>query len=164
VVVAIAPVVAWHRGGLAQQPEGVREQRGDGRGEGAEQGLVVERVADHLQQAAQVLDLLLGPEAAAADDVGIETGLAEGALERGDVSEGTQQDDDLGRVFTGVDELTQAPARRRASATFEPELGSSGSPRQLCLLGLPRLLVVDGQQQPRPAARHRFPRAPEAGR
>jgi len=55
------------------------------------------------------------------------------------------------------------PARRRASATFEPELGSFGQPRQLCLLGLPRLLVVDGQQQldQRPATG--FPRLLEAG-
>ena len=46
---------------LAKQPERLRERGARGRGEGAEQGLVVERVGDRREQRPQVLDLLLGP-------------------------------------------------------------------------------------------------------
>ena len=55
-----------------QQPERVGEDAAGGGGERPEERLVVERIGDHREQTAQVVDLLLGPEAATADDVGIE--------------------------------------------------------------------------------------------
>ena len=56
-------------------------------GQCPEERFVVERVGDHRQQGAQVLDLLLGPEAAAADDVWVEPRVVERRLEGGDVGE-----------------------------------------------------------------------------
>src|SRR5215203_4526166 len=62
------PDVAALAGGAPQQPERVRRDPAGGGGEGAEEGVVVERVGDHGQQRADVCDLLLGPVATAADD------------------------------------------------------------------------------------------------
>ena len=65
-----------------QQPERVREDGAGGRGERSEERLVVEWVRDHGEQTAQIVDLLLRPEAAAADDVGIQAGVLERASRR----------------------------------------------------------------------------------
>ena len=81
-----------------------------GTGERAEQHLVVERVGDRLEQPQEVLDLLLRPVAAAADDVGVEAGALERLLVGVDVGERPQQDDDLaGPRLARVDDLAQPP-------------------------------------------------------
>ena len=103
-------------GRRAQQPEGVWREPAGGRGEGAEQRLVIERVGDRRQQRADVGDLLLGPVAAAADDVGPQSGPLQGVLIGVEVGEGAQQHDDLAARYPGVGQLAQRPARKRASA------------------------------------------------
>ena len=108
-----------------QQPERVREDGAGGRGERSEERLVVERVRDHGEQAAQIVDLLLRPEAAPTDDVGIQPGVLERGLDGSHVGEGAHQDDDLRRVDSLVVHQL-AGADRRACAPPRPSTPSSG--------------------------------------
>ena len=69
------------------------------------------------EQRADVGDLLLGPVAAAADDVGPQPGAGQRVLVGVEVGEGPQQDDHLAARDPLVGELAQALARKRDSAT-----------------------------------------------
>ena len=95
-------------GGLAQEPQGVGADAAGRRGKGAEQELVVERVGDDAEQPQRVLDLLLRPVAATADDVRCQPGAVERLLERVDVGEGAQQHDHLPTRHPLVGQLPQA--------------------------------------------------------
>ena len=102
------PEVAAPAGGGAQQPERVGRDPAGGRGERAQQRLVVERVGDRRQQRADVGDLLLGPVAAAADDVGAQPGPLERVLVGVEAGEGAQQHDHRAAVHALVGQLAQA--------------------------------------------------------
>ena len=101
------PDAAPLAGCRAQQPERVRGDSAGGRGEGAEQRLVVERVGERRQQRADVGDLLLGPVAAAADDVGAQAGPLQRVLVGVEMGERSQQYDHLAAVDPDVGQLSQ---------------------------------------------------------
>ena len=80
--------------------------------------MVVERIGDHAEDASRVVDLLLRPVAATADDVGRQPRALQLLLVRGDVREGAQQHDHVARGDPVLVSATAAAAaRNRASAT-----------------------------------------------
>ena len=139
------PDVAPLAGRRPQQPEGVGGDRAGGRGEGAEEGVVVERVGDRRQQRADVGDLLLGPVAAAADHVGPQAGSLERVLIGVKVGEGAQQDDDLATVDVAVDQLAQAGGEGARLGQAVERSSPVDRRLQLDLLRIPA--VAPGQQQ-----------------
>ena len=110
------PDVAPAAGGGAQQPERVGGDAAGRRGERSQQRLVVEGVGDRRQQRADVGDLLLGPVAAAADDVGAQPGALQRVLVGVEPGEGAQQHDHRAAVHPLVGQLAQAHGQ-------EPRLG-----------------------------------------
>ena len=107
------PDVPAPAGRGAQEPEGVGSDPARRRGERSQQRLVVERVGDRRQQGADVGDLLLGPVAAAADDVWAQAGALERVLVGVEAGEGAQQDDHRAAVDALVGQLPQ-PRRQEA--------------------------------------------------
>ena len=131
-------------GRLAQEPERVGAHAAGRRGERAEQGLVVERVGDHAEQPQHVLDLLLGPVAAPADDVGSQAGSLERLLVGVDVGEGAQQHDHLAARHAGVGQLAQALGQEAGlgdAAGLPSESGGLSSMPRLQPVGCPGLVV-----------------------
>ncbi len=113
------PEVAPAAGRRAQQPERVGGDPAGRRGERAEQRLVVERVGDRRQQRADVGDLLLGPVAAPADDVGAQPGALQRVLVGVEVGEGAQQHDHRRRARRPASASSRRrAARNRASASW----------------------------------------------
>ena len=116
-----------------QQPQRVREHAARRRGERAEQGVVVERVGDDAEQPPDVVDLLLRPVAASADNVRRQPRSLQLVLERGDVGERAQQHDHVSggdtlspqfRQASGEEPGLRDPVRRRGvlAARGDPEL------------------------------------------
>ena len=138
--------------GLAQEPERIWADADRERRERAEQQLVVQRVRDDAEEPDQVLDLLLGPVAAAADHERAEAGARQRLLVGVDVGEGAQQDDDLATL--GIARLDQLAKSLGKEAGLGDHLRRGGCRRriELDLVGVPLarlapLALVERQQQ-----------------
>ena len=140
---ALALLARGRAGSRPQQPERVGKHGASGRrGERAEERLVVERVSDHREQGAHVLDLLLRPEPPAADDVGIEAGLGEDPLVGRHVGERAQQHHHLGGILTCVGELAKPRGEHPRLSELRRRARVVGGPLQLHRRVVPALLVV----------------------
>ena len=111
-----------------QSPSG--EIAAAGRGEGAEQGDVVEGVGHTAEQAEGIGDLLRGPVAAATDDVGIEAGQLERLGVGVDVGERPQQQHHRSRIDSALGELAE-PRRERPGLGHPPLRRLRGDGREL---------------------------------
>ena len=120
--------------GAREQDQRVRPDAAERRGEHAEQRLLVERVRERGEVGEAVADRLLGPVAAAADDVGRHALLLERLLEQPQRRGRADEHDDVARGPAGL-ELAPEPVGDHARLGAAVGLGlDAGEPEAVVLL------------------------------